>query len=394
MGIIWTYDEINFLKENFHKMKIEEIAKKLGRSIASISKQSHKLKLVKGKKWTIGDDQFLKNNYANTNNIDLSKKLERTVGSIIERAIYLQLKKSEKFLKSIVKKVQIRLDIKEEIEIIKKINNGEKRIDVAKEYNISIDTIGNILKRNGKEKITNRKYFLDENYFEIIDTEDKAYWLGFLYADGYIIKDDQYAPKYKHVSNRLGLELSIVDKDHIKLFLKYLKSDYPIKDRTRYDNRYDREHTNSSFCVTNTKIVYDLIDKGCVPTKSFILKFPDFLGNLTCHFIRGYFDGDGCIQKYIKNKSNLYRYRMTLIGNYDFLIGVKNFLNKVGLKSIIISKEKNMHTLRIYNYEDCLKFYNLIYGDIKTNCFLKRKKNIYDGIKNYEFSKYFKKNRN
>ena len=59
MGIIWTYDEINFLKENFHKMKIEEIAKKLGRSIASISKQSHKLKLVKGKKWTIGDDQFL-----------------------------------------------------------------------------------------------------------------------------------------------------------------------------------------------------------------------------------------------------------------------------------------------------------------------------------------------
>ena len=48
--------------------------------------------------------------------------------------------------------------------------------------------------------------------FETIDTEEKAYWLGFMYADGYI-----GASRYS-----VGINLSLKDIDHLKKFCKYM----------------------------------------------------------------------------------------------------------------------------------------------------------------------------
>ena len=75
----------------------------------------------------------------------------------------------------------------QELEIIKKKNDGVKLSVIMEEYSIKTPkTIYDIIKRNGIKKIGNKKYNVDENYFSIIDNEYKAYWLGFLYADGYV----------------------------------------------------------------------------------------------------------------------------------------------------------------------------------------------------------------
>ena len=70
-----------------------------------------------------------------------------------------------------------------------------------------------------------RKYNCNYDYFKEIDTEDKSYWLGFLYADGSIHKT-------KHT---IDLVLSINEKEHLYKFNNYLESTYPIKiERDKY----------------------------------------------------------------------------------------------------------------------------------------------------------------
>ena len=81
---------------------------------------------------------------------------------------------------------------------------------LSKEYHVGRDTLSNFLKSENitirKSNITSRKYSCDENYFECIDNEEKAYWLGFIYADGYITS------KRAHGSQNFGVSLAIKDK--------------------------------------------------------------------------------------------------------------------------------------------------------------------------------------
>ena len=112
----------------------------------------------------------------------------------------------------------------QEIEIIKKKNNGFKNKQIMLEYSIkSPKTIYDIVKRKGIKKIANKKYDVNENYFSSIEGEERAYWLGFLYADGYV--------RIKGKSGQLTLKLSSKDRDHIVLFNKCLESNYPIKEK-------------------------------------------------------------------------------------------------------------------------------------------------------------------
>ena len=97
---------------------------------------------------------------------------------------------------------------KEEYIIQNYYNKTTKEI---KEYtNLSISTIMNVLKRNGMKNKTSKVYSYDESYFKNIDTEEKAYWLGFLYADGYVRKRQR--------NSEMRLKLGIKDLDHLEKF--------------------------------------------------------------------------------------------------------------------------------------------------------------------------------
>jgi hypothetical protein len=126
---------------------------------------------------------------------------------------------------------------------------------------------------------------LDEHYFDEIDTPNKAYILGFLYADGY----------NNEVNHTIVLTLHEKDKDILEKIRKELKCEKPLYHISSV-NKHDGKPRELESLILASKHMSETIKKwGLVPNKTFTLEFPKFLSdNLVCHFIRGYFDGDGC----------------------------------------------------------------------------------------------------
>lgn len=197
-----------------------------------------------------------------------------------------------------------------------------------------------------------KRYVQDNSFFEKIDTERKAYWLGFLYADGCVYE--------KSENNKIViLQLHPDDKYIINEFLKDINSDRPI---------YTDKKGYVSTCIGNTKMANDLINLGCVPRKSLILKFPSeeiVPQNLIRHFIRGYMDGDGCISTYyiLKKGRHIPSFvcEIKFIGTYDMLNGIKMFFNSD--KNVLINKHSKNScqiSFRCKKYLD--KVYSLYEG--------------------------------
>jgi hypothetical protein len=152
---------------------------------------------------------------------------------------------------------------------------------------------------------SHRLHFFDEHIFDQIDTEEKAYWLGFLYADAY--NCEEYGS--------FSLRLKSNDIDHIKKFCKFLSYDPKlITTRTTHDEERKTEHNNSGVCINSVYFCEKLTNLGCMQAKSFKIQYPDWLDKkLDFHFIRGVFDGDGCIKK---NEKSL-EHRWNIVGTIE-----------------------------------------------------------------------------
>ena len=189
---------------------------------------------------------------------------------------------------------------------------------LGEKYGIRRQTISKHLKDLGYEVINyQNRSRLNEHVFDIIDTEEKAYWLGFLYADGNISSE----------GNRLEVRLSIKDLEHLEKFRKFLNLSTEI--RTGICN-------GNGFChlsIRNKHLWHTLYNLGCVPAKSLIVTFPkrSFFNDikLVLDFIRGYVDGDGCLCYYYSNNGCI-RTQLDLVGTKKFLITVNNIFNNKG----------------------------------------------------------------
>lgn len=211
-------------------------------------------------------------------------------------------------------------------------------------------------------------YECNTDYFRMIDTEDKAYWLGFIYADGCVTKNH----------HALIINLSPTDIDHLNLFNICIKSTYPIKYKD--DGRY------VSLTITNKQFVENLINKGCVPHKSLILQFPteeQVPAHLIKHFIRGYFDGDGCIHTKMrqhKNKPRPYlECEVNFLGTYNMLF---NISKHIPLSDINIKEFGLIYKFRICSKNKIIKLLDYLYEDSSFYLFRKYVKYIND-IKSY-----------
>jgi hypothetical protein len=209
---------------------------------------------------------------------------------------------------------------------------------------------------NKKNKTFYRKWVLNENYFNVIDTEHKAYFLGLLYADGSVNKDKS-----------ITLGLNEQDLGILLEFNKELKYNKPLK----YSN-------NMFVCVINSQKMYnDLLDKGCMERKTFKIKFPDekiVPRHLIWHFIRGYFDGDGCI--YIGKKS--YTNYVNFLGNYDFINEMSKYINDCIEVKNDLRKKGNIWSLSYRTKDRLILLRDILYSD--ANVFFLRKKEKFDLI--------------
>ena len=212
------------------------------------------------------------------------------------------------------------------------------------------------------------KYIYDKNYFKKIDTTEKAYWLGFLYADGCITR---FYKGEELRSMSLEITLKSEDRNHLEKFRECLNSNVPIKDKV-VSNKYHA----CRIVINCTSMCNDLILLGCTPNKSLTLDFPkdNILPNeYISHFIRGYFDGDGCVyynetNVYHKNNDKTYlqyHYSCTFTGNYKFLKELKNIIEKNGINVSKLYQDKRSNAIYIYIYgkENISNFRKFLYKE-------------------------------
>lgn len=259
--------------------------------------------------------------------------------------------------------------------------NGKSITKLHEELNIGCEYISKTLKENNvkirNDKQQAQKYYCDESFFEVIDTEEKAYWLGFIYADGYITE------KVKYSSEKIGITLAKKDDNHLKKFKKALKYTGDIK--------YYKAKTSYGFVescrilITSSKLVEDLIKLGVEKQKSLILKFPNenqVPKNLLPHFIRGYFDGDGSFN-YSKGK-----WRLDFCGTKEMLFGIQKFFGSNLKLAKRWKDEKNNYSIRycgnrqVYEKANILFKNATIYLDRKYDRYINLVKDREDFLKN------------
>lgn len=245
--------------------------------------------------------------------------------------------------------------------IISEYKKGKTLSALGREFGVSYSTIRNLLKRKGIKTEGNKHNFpRDEFYFSNIDSKEKAYWLGFLYADGCV-----------H-SNSNEISITLKDRDHLEKFRKAIKSNNKIGESI--DRRFSSLPKIYHFSIRDKQLKSDLIKWGCVPNKSLSLtKIPNIPRDFVSHFIRGYFDGDGSLH-WLNGTKN---FRISFVGTAPFL---KDIQKELGLSLSLGQQEGNKSKyFQVAGRKQVPMILDYIYKDSDENIRLTRKyKNYLD----------------
>ncbi|MBC7929650.1 MAG: hypothetical protein H7Z38_03690 [Rubrivivax sp.] len=256
-------------------------------------------------------------------------------------------------------------------DIISSYSNSTAKA-LALKHKCSKGYILEIWSKNGMKGKSRRRYTVNLTYFETIDSPDKAYFLGFIAADGCIRRP-------LHGPLTLAIRISSKDEEVLVKFLKCLKSDMPVS-RSRYKTPWKGVVKEASFVnVISEKICGDLAKHNIVERKTENYE-PVFLpDSLMPHFTRGYFDGDGTVYK-LGAKSGDYpaHYRFAICVNERAGRFFQSYLEDKGIRcSLVEDKGSSIFQLRIGDTLSKQKFVKLIYCDSQGLC-LTRKKRLSD----------------
>lgn len=235
--------------------------------------------------------------------------------------------------------------------------------EICKKFSVSHSTFPKYLKYYLGITIEKRvKSNFNDKIFDSIDTEEKAYWLGFIYADGTISSSPLKTGKKSY---NFELSLKIEDANHLEKLQKLLETPRPVL-----------KVTNRCRLLVNSKHLWETLNNyGCTPRKSLTLKFPDeniFKSkDLIRHFIRGYFDGDGCISYGNKEHTIL---NMQLLGTKSFLQSCLLYLPEE-FKNLTLRHNHNNEKEETYlintSNSKAYRFFKFLY--LNSNIYLERK---------------------
>lgn len=235
------------------------------------------------------------------------------------------------------------------------------------------------------QRLTSGKYALNQAFFDEIDCEAKAYYLGLLYADGYNCEK----------GNFVCLSLQERDKHILDTFLICIEANYPIK---KISLKSDKWQDVYKLQLNSRKLCQQLANIGCVQGKTKILEYPHKAvpSHLANHFIRGYFDGDGSVwegKRYttvVKDKTRksghreriIHNVKFTLVGAPSFLLEVQEILHTVlGIKKTKLGMKRDTATLEYSGRQQLGKFYEFMYTN--ATIFFIRKKIKFESIVNF-----------
>lgn len=247
--------------------------------------------------------------------------------------------------------------------------------EAAKQIGIGKNSFRKHLKAESKLKRNvncQKDISFNKRYFSKIDTEEKAYWFGFIYADGcvrYNLDDN---------SGSLSIELAKKDINMLQLFNNCIESNVAIKERQRIqESGYISDFCSVTLCSRD--LVKDLMKYGCIPNKTYEGKIPKslFASNkkLMVAFLRGYLDGDGYISK---NERSLHIVSYTVY-NCKVMNFLLNAIIKVSGVVPTVTYETNQYSgeyrIRIMNKKDFFRFLEVLYEN--STIHMERKYNRY-----------------
>lgn len=267
-------------------------------------------------------------------------------------------------------------------EIINLYLCGFSTIDIANIYSPKVKcdrTIATYLRRWGVPIRPSgyQTFIQNEDFFSTINTEEKAYFLGLLYADGCVTKSKK---KYK------VLEICLQAKDGYLIDkLISLLGVYQIKkDFTNPKQLPVWELKNAIYCsdkdqfstIIHSKKIYDDLNRnGMYEQKTWKIDFPENVPkNLLKHFIRGFFDGDGTVFRNARGSCIFGFY-----SQHNFLESLQNFLvNEISLSKLKIYDKETISFMTWSRKEDLKSFYQYIYSD--CSIWMNRKKEKFDSF--------------
>lgn len=223
------------------------------------------------------------------------------------------------------------------------------------------NTIMAIVKESGINRPRGTVSDADSDYFSIIDTEAKAYYLGLLLTDGNVHKAKRNTEQYV-----IQIDLKADDKEIIEKFKKEIHSSNRIR-------IYQTDKRNEClFGICSSKMAHDLMDKGVYPKKTFKAELNyNIPPELFRHYIRGIFDGDGTV---FVSKDKL---RFGFYGTHKLVSQVQDWLNEqINISHNKVFDKPTVSFVIYQKKDDVMNFYNLMYKD--ASFFLQRKKDKFD----------------
>lgn len=234
---------------------------------------------------------------------------------------------------------------REEIELIKKLHSENKSFyEIINITGIHYDKLKEIFTKIGIENVSSAKRQnpnLDENYFEIIDSADKAYWIGWLVTDGTISNNDH------------SISISLQDRD--SYILEQFQKDLGLDNKVKIFNKiYKRFY----FCCKN--ITNDLQQYGIVQNKTFTVTLPDIKEEYYPALLRGCIDGDGSIL--LSNTRGKDEAELQFTGNYNTVKRFNEIVSKLtGLKEKNIVKNNSIFRVRWCSKQEIVTICDLLY---------------------------------
>ena len=233
------------------------------------------------------------------------------------------------------------------------IKNGLSYSEIRRKYNIPRGTWDYHVRKVGRKNADLRKHRCNDSFFDVMDSEIKAYLLGFLYADGYIAKD-----------GRIGVLLNEKDEEIIKLIQEFIAPNSEIV-HVNYQNFKRDSQVKIRF---KSKQIYKrLLDYGFTTDKThsecnILCKIPSHLKR---HFVRGYCYGDGSVrydEHHSKRNPRIFWVSLGLVfcnGTATILRDIQDFLQ---IQGRLVKKENYFH-LDYWKQQDLIVIYTLLYTD-------------------------------
>lgn len=258
-------------------------------------------------------------------------------------------------------------------QIIEDYLTGMGCYKLSKKYNATESYILRILRKHNIKIRPLRRYCVNEDFFEKIDTQEKAYVLGFFAGDGCNEKNGE-------------IRFAITDLELLEKIKIAMQFEGPIHKRIRNNPKHKPQYTLSIGC---RKMSNDLINLGFPPNKTYIATLPEenlLPKNLMRHFLRGLIDADGCITS---DRSKFHNWQVFITGVITLLKPISNFYSDLDIdwrfrdcpqavdiiKSLVIQK---IHSVK--------KILDLIYSD--ATIYLERKFQRYQEFLTYYNTKF------